>query len=517
MLNTVIYEDSFMKACQKSPSADMGTILRYAKAFELMNPGNHEHIRSEQYNALLDAALKDENITRLQLKDFTVPQNAEYGKRVEAGEQTGVRMTLVDDHDQGRDDMYIVFRGTEKETGEWYDDALGMSEELTPDDWGALFYICEMASGGEYNLILSGHSRGGRYAELGALFLSFVDECYSFDGEGFSLDFINEYSWLIKRRKRFIHSYNYEGDYVSALMYDLAGDTHYITSGWQGIFSPEFHAPIYLFSDWTNFHMDTSGHPAFYRMYITSVTTWLMTMVPSDKLNLIADFVGQCLDAFFNDESQIPGIIEDNPEAVGALVAALSDCPTILATFTMLISIMQNNPALGPLLDGFIGFLIVGNRDAARALAAQYGVELDDDWFDHFEASFQSTQVGMLTGSDGLDCVAVRQDEVRDWSDERKQELLSIVDEVDAEPWSDVAHWDMWYRIEGLFGGLNVEDYQNNMETYLRKQIDLNGVSRQTIIDAFSRAEEHNSEYAGLMRNVATSIKEAAAKIVDLT
>jgi len=143
----------------------------------------------------------------------------------------------------------IVFRGTGK--GEWLDNAEGLDgktnennyytydssgsiiEEntVTQSDYGtrqqvqALNYMNQIIAingwTAETNITVSGHSKGGNKAQFVALFSDLVDECYSFDGQGFSPEAIESFKKLFSEsfyeKISKMYSISAENDYVNVL------------------------------------------------------------------------------------------------------------------------------------------------------------------------------------------------------------------------------------------------------------------------------------------------------------
>lgn len=80
----------------------------------------------------------------------------------------------------------------------------------------------------EYSMItLTGHSKGGNKAKYITIMDGTVDRCISFDGQGFSDEFINEYGDLIASRQDKISNINAEYDYVNLLLNDIGSTTFY--------------------------------------------------------------------------------------------------------------------------------------------------------------------------------------------------------------------------------------------------------------------------------------------------
>lgn len=127
------------------------------------------------------------------------------------------------------DTFYVVYRGTGD--GEWPDNGIGMTEEVTTQQERALQYFEEVVdttgAGKDQRLVITGHSKGGNKAQFVTMETQYgdrIDACYSVDGQGFSPKAVkrwqNKYgkSGFEERTKK-IQGIHGENDYVSALGY----------------------------------------------------------------------------------------------------------------------------------------------------------------------------------------------------------------------------------------------------------------------------------------------------------
>ncbi len=144
--------------------------------------------------------------------------------------------------------VFIVFRGTG--SGEWIDNGKGLSgipEEntyITYDNNGiaesyntvqkdyatdqqteALNWFNKIAAKNRWNkdtdIIVTGHSKGGNKAQFVTVHSDLVNECFSFDGQGFSPEaltyFRTQYGAEFTKRRRKIRSFATDNDYVNVL------------------------------------------------------------------------------------------------------------------------------------------------------------------------------------------------------------------------------------------------------------------------------------------------------------
>lgn len=130
----------------------------------------------------------------------------------------------------------VVFEGTVG-ADEWYDDAIAG----TPDADGNMISPLQQAAVDWYNgsdvqsilnecgsVSVSGHSKGGNKAKLITLLCDNVDACVSFDGQGFSDEFIRGYADKIQKNQHKILNYANADDYVNLLLNDVGRETIYI-------------------------------------------------------------------------------------------------------------------------------------------------------------------------------------------------------------------------------------------------------------------------------------------------
>lgn len=126
----------------------------------------------------------------------------------------------------------VVYRGTGSPS-EWKDNFLGGSATNQPDgvstvqQESALKWYQSQNLDGYDSVTVSGHSKGGNKAKYITIMDDSVDRCLSFDGQGFSDEFINKYEGKIAENQYKIHNHNIDGDYVNILLNDVGDKTYY--------------------------------------------------------------------------------------------------------------------------------------------------------------------------------------------------------------------------------------------------------------------------------------------------
>lgn len=156
----------------------------------------------------------------------------------------------------------VVFKGTGD--GEWIDNGEGLSgipeenlyitygipkiiakDYATDQQVEALNWFNGIAAKNVWNeqrnITVSGHSKGGNKAQFITVHSDLVDECYSFDGQGFSPEAITalkkQYGRKYLSRRQKINSISADNDYVNVLGERLATVNH-----------------IYFFKSFAGFH-----------------------------------------------------------------------------------------------------------------------------------------------------------------------------------------------------------------------------------------------------------------------
>lgn len=131
-------------------------------------------------------------------------------------------------------DVAVVFRGT---TGgsEWKDDVVlanGVSSDIMDN---AALYIRNLPIEYGNNITVTGHSKGGNKAQYVTIVTDRIGECVSFDGQGFSQEFLEYYKQEIKDKSSKITSICGKFDYVNALLFPIAGEIKYIDGDYEKV------------------------------------------------------------------------------------------------------------------------------------------------------------------------------------------------------------------------------------------------------------------------------------------
>lgn len=153
--------------------------------------------------------------------------NVQLQKTYKDPEGGGISAVFVE---PGSNEAIIVFQGTA--AAEWKDNFIGGGPTDTADgvstpyqESALAWYECLDLSGYD-TITVSGHSKGGNKAKYITLMDDSVDRCLSFDGQGFSDEFMAKYAGAITMRQHKIENHNVDNDYVNLLLNDI-GETYF--------------------------------------------------------------------------------------------------------------------------------------------------------------------------------------------------------------------------------------------------------------------------------------------------
>lgn len=166
---------------------------------------------------IIEAVKKDETLMNMKIDTAYIDNGTNGG---------GGRSAVFVNSDTG--EAVVAFRGTASH--EWLDNFTGGGSTSTadgvstPQQENALkWYQNWYENGGCENtsITMIGHSKGGNKAKYITVMDNTVDRCVSFDGQGFSDEFMNTMKDKIAINEDKITNYNVENDYVNILLNDI--------------------------------------------------------------------------------------------------------------------------------------------------------------------------------------------------------------------------------------------------------------------------------------------------------
>lgn len=277
LLNSLVYMDPLDNITTDRSMAD---VLHQLKKEVQKAPLNEEgklygEFSRQECVDIINTIEKSENLKSLTLRAVSDGNSKEYTKY-----SSSRIITVVDSNKQAT----VIFKGTEDNT-EWADNVLGGIQTDTQCHKNALKYIEELAAQGYSNITVSGHSKGGNKAQYVAVLSEHVGRCVSFDGQGFSNEFLAKYADKIAARKGLITSVSADKDFVNCLLNSIAGHTIYISTDKvpKSIISNfgYYHKPN-VFVD-LNGNMYPEGQQSELSKIINNYTTFLMSIENTEE------------------------------------------------------------------------------------------------------------------------------------------------------------------------------------------------------------------------------------------
>ena len=255
----------------------------------------------------------------------------------------------------------VVFKGTG--TGEWPDNFQGggatdrLDGVSTPQQEDALAWYESLDLETYDTVTVTGHSKGGNKAKYITIRDDSVDRCISFDGQGFSDEFMEEYDYEISVNQSKIENHNVEDDYVNLLLNDVGETTYY--KGQDAKSFIENHAPntflkfedgnVLIVNGERNEHMSNLDE---------FLNSYLRTLSPNEKQNVLS-LVGTLVEGGLNNMGMgemVNLLLEgDNSSIVADLLGYLfkyqSEYPEILDALKYITEGLQMEN-LGSIIDG---------------------------------------------------------------------------------------------------------------------------------------------------------------------
>ncbi|MCC8104021.1 MAG: DUF2974 domain-containing protein [Clostridiales bacterium] len=234
--------------------------------------------------------------------------------------------------DPANNEAVVVYRGTA--SNEWKDDFIGGAGTDTADgvstqqQINALEWYQSLDLDQYDSVTVSGHSKGGNKAKYITVMDGSVDRCLSFDGQGFSDEFLDTYSDEIAARQDKIQNHNVESDYVNILLNDIGKTTYYKGHDYGDSGFLENHCPntFFAYDSDGNIYLETCEQNETLANMDEFLNSYLRSLSEEDKQAALA-LMGEIVEAGFNGASaqEILDILlsENNTDYAAYLLAYL--------------------------------------------------------------------------------------------------------------------------------------------------------------------------------------------------
>ncbi len=281
-LNNLMYSSSpAMYNENKQASYEGRTVREFIEAISA--EGNKsETCSAEEWQKMIDAISNDERLMNLEIRDTHTVN------------ETGEAACLF--VDPSTNEAIVTFKGTGG--GEWKDnfeagttmDHGGADPTISPQQDRAIEYMEGLDLEGYDQVTVTGHSKGGNKAKTVTLFNDEVDRCVSFDGQGFSDEFVEAHADKIAENQSKVENHSVDSDFVNLLLNDFGEQHYYEGHGTENNF-PKNHDPSTFFDENGNMIEVDGQSPEMKEMdrFLNS----LLRSVPQEKKADILDFAGE--------------------------------------------------------------------------------------------------------------------------------------------------------------------------------------------------------------------------------
>lgn len=307
LLNNLMYmsNKSPLISAEHSEGQSIGEWLSKVDVSQLDNNTDYGSLMTgKDWKNIIQAVQNDETLTNMTIATTHTDTAGGNGQSaIFVSESTG--------------DAVVAFKGTASQ--EWGDNFTGGNVTDTPYQQNALewYQSAYQENGLEgYEITITGHSKGGNKAKYITLLDDTVDHCVSFDGQGFSDEFMEKYADRIANRQGLIENHNVDYDFVNLLLNDVGESTYYQGFDIGGGGFAENHCPntFMNFDENGNFTMVVNPDGQGPEMKaLDEFLNNLIRSMPEKQQTETLECIGQIADYFFSsgDKSDMLDFIMD--------------------------------------------------------------------------------------------------------------------------------------------------------------------------------------------------------------
>lgn len=220
-------------------------------------------------------------------------------------------------------DVNVIFKGTDSKY-KWHDNGEGgYLIETNLQAWAAN-YVEKLPDTYGKSITVSGHSKGGNEAQYVTILTDRIGKCVSYDGQGFSKEFLEEYPDKIALRSQKITSISASNDYVNCLLYSVAGTTIYIETENQN--NPlHYHKPNILLDD--NGKLREQTKQSYISKVINEYSTYLISNLEEpERSQTIDGLIDVVISAVGYGDNSLKEAVIKNADAELNVISHIDDC-----------------------------------------------------------------------------------------------------------------------------------------------------------------------------------------------
>lgn len=390
LLNNLMYVGG-NKPFQSITKTDQKTVGDYIDEIPINeiqdNKDYGSYMTGKDWKNLINAIKSDDQLMNMQIVETHVDNGKNGGD--------GISAVFVQPETK---EAVVAFRGTSK--NEWKDNFTGGGPTDAADgvstfqQENALEWYQSLDLSKYETVTVTGHSKGGNKAKYITVLDNSVDRCLSFDGQGFSDEFIKKYSDEIAWNQGKIFNSNVDKDYVNLLLNDIGNTTFYKGYDYGAGGFLENHCP----NTFCNFHSDgtftmrESTRDENMAALDEMLNSYLRTLSPEDKKATL-ELIGNLVEKGFNgaDINEMLDILltANSTEYVANMLAYLVKYIEENPELLNIVGDVLKNMNLGEVTDLIVlvlGIVWQGLDNLADALGwvADYAPDSAYEWLEDF-------------------------------------------------------------------------------------------------------------------------------------
>ena len=300
LLNNLMYmkDDGVLASIVNAENQTVKDVITNINVEQLEpNKDYGSYITGSDWKDIINTIKQDEQLCNMKIVSTNVDNTPDGGG--------GASAVFVDPTTK---EAVVTFRGTADK--EWKDNFTGggptdgLDQVSTIHQENALEWYRSLDLEDYSTITVTGHSKGGNKAKYLTVMDDSIDRCLAFDGQGFSDEFIKEYSDQIAANQGKITNHNVDSDYVNLLLNDIGNTVFYKGYDYgEGKFL-ENHCPntFFKFNEDGTVSMALSTRDERMAEVDEFLNNYLRTLAPEDKKTTL-EMIGQLVEGGFNKAS----------------------------------------------------------------------------------------------------------------------------------------------------------------------------------------------------------------------
>ena len=453
--------------------------------------------------------------------------------------------------DPSTSEAIVAFKGTSGEQ-EWKDNVEGLNDTDTDCQKDALEFIESLPYD---DITVTGHSKGGNKAMYVTILSDKVNRCVSYDGQGFSQEFLDKYWAEIQLRGGSITNYSVSTDFVHVLLFQIPNSTQKYCRGY-GIENPkQNHSPNSFFQTDKdgNLILDKNGKPIVISdvkedpsmTMLHQFTAFLLNNAPDGEKEMLVEYlaplVGMAMSG--NNDELLDKILSD-PDALATVIAYLVKYMDEYDLDADDVDELLEALGLGALNEmvkltdfSFLGQEYNVNLNLANILnlIKEQLSDKNDDWFlsailipilkkifaDDLDIDVTefwqkiNDKVKDIDTSGGRGDYTCQTGTTRDYSNHVYDTLMEAIDRIEAMGGSSLSNWKS-FSGESWYSKLFVPIMYKAVSTYFSKLTETNQEYKTKIDSVFDNVATVDRKYEEKIRSNVTEVSTIRTIVAGL-